>query len=156
MGKPFSKNARGVFILFASIVLFAVSAVLYRIHINPPANPEIRKKLSLIDRKLDEKGFRRWYFVSSGRRSQWYNDLLGTVKKSYHIRGMAIDIVVLDIDGDWVFDNRDISILEGINREVEREHPELVGAFGTYRKEGGLYANMVHLDTRGRPVRYDQ
>lgn len=142
--------------LFSSIAVIAAAAILYRMYINPPANPEVRKKLSLIDRKLDERGLRRWYFVSSGRRSTWYNDLLGTVKNSQHLKGKAIDIIVFDVDGDWVFDSRDIAILQDVNRQVEREHPELVGAFGTYRKEGGLYANMVHIDTRGRRVRYDQ
>ena len=156
MHNPLSKKRRRKVFLFSLLATIAAAAVLYRFHMNPPANPEVRKKLWLIDRKLDERGLRRWYFVSSGRRSAWYNNLLGTVKNSHHLKGKAIDIFVLDVDGDWVFDSRDISILEDVNREVEREHPELVGAFGTYRKEGGLYANMVHIDTRGRRVRYDQ
>jgi hypothetical protein len=142
-------------VLVSVLAMFALS-VLYRVFINPPANPEVRTKLALIDRKLEEKGYRRWYFVSSGRRSAWYNDLLGTVNNSYHLKGKAVDIIVLDIDADWIFNGSDISILEGVNSEVEKEHPELVGAFGTYRKEGGIYSNMVHLDTRGRRVRYDQ
>ena len=139
-----------------SISLCIATAILYRTVINPPADQEVRMKLALMEEKLKGRGYRTLFFVSSGKRSPWYNDLLGTVKNSYHLQGKAIDIMVLDIDGDWVFDGRDISILEDINREVERVHPELVGAFGTYRKEGGIYANMVHLDTRGRRVRYDQ
>lgn len=143
-------------VLIASIFLCMALAVLYRLFINPPADPEVRRKLALIGEKLEKKGYRTLYFVSSGRRDKWYNDLLGTVKNSYHLQGKAIDVMVLDIDGDWVFDGRDISILEDINREVENEYPGLIGAFGTYRKEGGIYANMVHLDTRGRRVRYYQ
>ena len=138
------------------ILVLITSIILYKIFINPPANKEVRYKLSLIDKELKTQGYRRWYFLSSGKRSKWYNDFLKTVKNSQHLKGNAIDIIVFDIDGDWLFNEKDISILERINANVEKNHPRLTGAFGTYRKEFGIYFNMVHLDTRGKRVRYDQ
>jgi uncharacterized protein YcbK (DUF882 family) len=133
---------------------FVFIFVLYKIFINPAANEEVRHKLSLIDKKLEERDHRRWYFVSSGKRSVWYNNLLKTAKKSYHLKGMAIDIMIWDIDGDWRFTTKDIAILEKLNAEVEKENPKLVGGFGTYLKEGGIYRYMVHIDTRGKKKRY--
>ena len=138
------------------IIVLITSIILYKIFINPLANKEVRFKLSLIDKELKSQGYRRWYFVSSGKRSKWYNDFLKTVKNSQHLKENAIDIIVFDIDGDWLFNETDISILEKINAKVEKNHLELTGAFGTYRKEGGIYNNMIHIDTRGKRVRYDQ
>lgn len=137
------------------ICLGLIFLFLYRSYINPPANERTRYKLSLLEEKLSSQGYRSWFFVCSGKRSVWYNARIGGKANSYHLSGSAIDILVFDIDGDWKFDQKDIAILEKLNRSVEREHPELVGGFGTYRKEGGLYGFMVHLDTRGKKVRYD-
>jgi hypothetical protein len=148
----FLRGSMSFLLIFgAMVVLFLI----YRVYINPPANKEVKYKLSLIKENLAKRGYRTWYFICSGKRSVWYNDLIGGKKKSFHLQGKAIDIIVFDINGDWVFDQQDITVLEKINALVEKEHPELTGAFGTYRKEGGLNGFMVHLDTRGRKVRYD-
>ncbi len=79
--------------------------------------------------------------MSSGKRSKWYNDFLKTVKNSQHLKGNAIDIIGFDIDGDWLFNEKDISILERINANVEKNHPRLTGAFGTYEK------SLVYIST---------
>lgn len=138
------------------LILIIILFFLYKILINPPADFNTRHKLSLIDDKLRENGYHPHYFISSGKRYKWYNNFLRTAKKSYHLKSKAIDIIVFDIDGDFDFDNKDISILEKAAKSVEKENPHLIGAFGTYRKEGGIYYNMVHIDTRGYRVRYDQ
>jgi uncharacterized protein YcbK (DUF882 family) len=113
------------------------------------------KKLQLLELSLKDNGYKTRYVVISGKRSKRYNEFLSGAPRSYHLDGKAIDIWVLDIDGDWDFDNSDIRILEKLNAKIEAKHPELIGAFGTYRKAAGLDRNMVHLDTRGRKIRYD-
>ena len=77
-------------------------------------------------------------------------------KETQHIAGKAIDIYVLDIDGDNVFNRKDIKILEQANSLVEKNHPELTGAFGDYflDKHDYFTKHMIHIDTRGQKVRY--
>ena len=46
-----------------------------------------------------------------------------SAKKSNHLKGIAIDIYIFDINGDGRFNDVDIAILENSNNKVEREHP---------------------------------
>jgi uncharacterized protein YcbK (DUF882 family) len=142
---------KSIRILFIVLII----SLSYIVFICPPADDDVTKKLSLIGSELKKKGFKTRYIVISRKRYKWYNDLLKTAENSYHLKGKAIDIYVWDIDGDLRFTKKDIAILEKINSVVEKEHPELIGAFGTYTKKGGLDYFMVHIDTRGKKVRYD-
>lgn len=138
-----------------SLACFFLFFLLYRVLIHPTSDVAVLTKLQLLEDMLDANGYRSRYFVISGKRNKWYNDLINGAPRSLHLSGKAIDIWVVDIDGDWDFDNNDIRILEKLNAKIEATHPELTGAFGTYRKASCLDRNMVHIDTRGRTIRYD-
>jgi hypothetical protein len=75
---------------------------------------------------------------------------------SWHLKGKAIDVYVFDINGDNLFNKKDISILEQANKVVEKEHPELIGGFGDYFLDinGYFTKHMIHFDTRGYRHRY--
>ena len=122
-----------------------------------PANSNVNYKLYLIKNEISKRGYTNNWFIISGKRHSWYNKiLLNSSKKSYHLKGDAIDIYVLDIDNDGIFDSKDIQIIESANKEVELNHPELIGALGTYTNKGYFSKHMIHIDTRGYKKRYNE
>jgi uncharacterized protein YcbK (DUF882 family) len=122
-----------------------------------PANPEVKVKLDLIKKEIVSRGYNPRWFIISEKRQSWYNRLLpNSAKDSYHLKGKAVDIYVIDINGDGVFNNADIKIFDSCNKHVESGHPELLGAFGTYTTKGYLSSHMIHIDTRGKSKRYNK
>ena len=111
-----------------------------------PANSNVNYKLYLIKNEISKRGYTNNWFVISSKRHSWYNKILSnSAKKSYHLKGDAIDIYVLDIDNDGTF-----------NSKVELNHPELIGALGTYTNKGYFSKHMIHIDTRGYKKRYNK
>lgn len=120
------------------------------------ANKRVNQKLYSIKEEIKKKGFHNNWFVISTKRNSWYNKILiNSAKKSVHLKGDAIDIYVIDINGDFKFDSEDIKIFEDCNSIVEKKHPELVGSLGTYRNKGYFTKHMIHIDTRGYKKRYN-
>jgi uncharacterized protein YcbK (DUF882 family) len=142
-------------LLKISLVLVVLGLILVFLLIKNP-NESTLTKLDLVKKEITDRGYHNRWVVISGHRSGWYNNLLkNSAKKSYHLKGKAIDIFVFDIDGDWDFDSEDIKIIESVNRSVEKIHPELVGALGTYTTKDYFTKHTVHLDTRGYKRRYN-
>lgn len=138
--------------IFVSIV-FLITIVKFSFF--PSSNNDVQLKLELIKEEVKKMGHNTNWFVISEKRSKFYNTLLkNSTKNSYHLVGDAIDIYVIDVDGDFDFDEKDIKIIENANRIVEKKHKNLVGAFGTYRSKGYLTRHMIHIDTRGYKKRY--
>lgn len=55
--------------------------------------------------KLEEKGYQPKVYIICAKRPKWYNTLLvslsnGAAPKSRHLKGEALDILVLDINND--------------------------------------------------------
>lgn len=143
------------FLLKSLLILTVSILVVVFLFIKKP-NQETLKKLNLIKTELSNQGYHNRWFVISGHRTKWYNSLLKhSAKKSYHLKGKAIDIFVIDIDGDWDFDSQDIKIIESINKKIEKSHPNLIGAMGTYTTKDFFTKHTVHLDTRGYKRRYN-
>ncbi len=121
------------------------------------ADQKIVSKLKLIEKDLADKNYEANWIIISQKRYEILNSKLSkSAKKSNHLKGIAIDIYIFDINGDGRFNDVDIAILENSNNNVEREHPELIGGFGDYFIKGAGYftKHMIHLDTRGKKVRY--
>jgi hypothetical protein len=121
------------------------------------ADKKITRKLELIKLELNSKGYKTRWIIISQKRLSFFNDLLHNSKKnSWHLKGMAIDVYVFDINGDNLFNKEDISIIEQANKVVEKEYPELIGALGDYflDKHDYFTKHMIHFDTRGDKVRY--
>jgi hypothetical protein len=120
------------------------------------ANEKIKRKVDLIEQSLTDSGYRVRWIIISERRSKFINSLLpNSVKNSQHLIGNAIDVHVFDINGDGTFNKKDVDIVKKHNRLVEKAHPELKGAFGTYLNTLTSY-HTIHFDTRGRSVEYNK
>ena len=138
------RNSVLVAILFL-IILVSVKTIFFQ-----SPNKKVLTKLRLIEDEVFRKGYNPNWIIISGKRSQWYNDLLQhSVKNSHHIKGNAVDIYIFDIDCDGKFTELDIEILKSVNKKVEKNFPELKGFFGTYLDKGFLSKHMVHIDVRG-------
>ncbi|MFM7588419.1 MAG: hypothetical protein ACKO55_04820 [Bacteroidota bacterium] len=125
------------------------------------ADKEITRKFELIKIELKSKGYKASWIIISQKRLSFFNDLLPNSAKnknspSWHLKGKAIDIYVFDINGDNMFNNEDISIIEQANDVVEKEHPDLIGGLGDYIDDKHDYftRHMIHFDTRGYKHRY--
>ncbi len=106
--------------------------------------------------ELTDLGYKPRMFVISGRRYQLDNKILATFggasRKSRHMRGQAIDVVVLDINQDGVADRKDVEIVYGI---LDRKIIGNSGGVGTYKNESDFFSRqMVHFDLRGHHARW--
>jgi hypothetical protein len=149
---------KGYIILIVFLILL-ISAKFFFIR---RANDDVHLKVDLIKKELKTMGYRPVWFMISGKRDTFltdisYNNVKTKKGKSYHLTGQAIDVEVLDIDGDWDFDEKDIVLIEKANAIVEQNNPNLIGALGTYRGPDSdwLEWRQVHFDTRGTKKRYN-
>lgn len=88
--------------------------------------------------------------VHSGYRTPLHNRRVPRAAgDSRHQFGDAADVAV-DANGDGRVTSADITLIARAVETVERNHPDLVGGLGTYRR-GSPYA---HIDVRGRRSRW--
>lgn len=119
------------------------------------ANPKIKTKVQLIKESLIDAGYNPRWFTISEKRNKIFNSLLAnSAKKSHHLHGNAIDVYVIDIDGDGKFTQTDLDIVKRHNNRVERRNPHLRGGFGTYTSKS-IAKHMIHFDTRGYSTSYN-
>ena len=105
---------------------------------------------------LIEEGYAANYIITSTVRPKWFNDLLvkygGAASKSQHLEAKAIDIAVLDVNGDGSANSKDVNIVYDIlNKKIIGNK----GGIGTY-KNGNYFLDrqMVHFDSRGYRARW--
>jgi hypothetical protein len=119
------------------------------------ANEDVKTKIQLIEAELRSQNYHPKWVIISQKRSQYLNDLLAnSTKESFHLKGLAIDLFVFDINNDGSYDNEDIKLLIAAIHTVEASHPNLRGGFFDYTlpKHGIVARHMVHIDTRGSRV----
>jgi hypothetical protein len=119
------------------------------------ANPNIKLKVKLVKESLVKAGYNPRWFTISEKRNKYFNRLLpNSAKRSHHLHGNAIDVYVIDIDGDGKFTQTDLDIVKVHTKRVERKNPSLRGAFGTYTSKP-IAKHMIHFDTRGYSTSYN-
>jgi uncharacterized protein YcbK (DUF882 family) len=105
--------------------------------------------------ELIKQGHKDKLLVISSKRANWHNQILtlfGASSKSRHLSGDAIDIMVLDVNGDGEINSKDVDIVYKIldNKIVKDK-----GGLGTYKSENGIWnRQMVHLDCRQKRTRW--
>lgn len=146
--------------IFYTLLIVFVLLIGAKLFFVRPANKEVTFKLELIKKELRDMGHRPIWFMISGKRDEFltkisYNNLK---KGSPHLKGIAIDIEVIDIDGDFDFDEEDITLFVEANRRVEKNFPDLKGSLGTYRGPNSdwLEWHQIHIDTKGISKRYNK
>lgn len=117
-------------------------------------NPVVITSYQTLKKNLNSDGYQADIFVVSAKRAEWHNQLLtyfGAASKSQHLKGNAIDIVVLDVNDDGVYDDKDVDIVTFQLERIIRDR----GGIGTYKTERFLWnRQMVHFDCRGNRARW--
>lgn len=121
-------------------------------------NEQSKKYLAELEEMLILEKYSPSYFVLSGRRWKLDNYLLnkfgGAAKNSVHKKGQAIDIIILDVNGDGVSDHKDVDIVYNI---LDKKVIKNKGGLGSYKKESGfLNRQMIHFDSRGKKARWNR
>lgn len=149
------KMKRKTLLWTISIFISILALAFYLTHL--PSNDNIHEKKKLISLKLKEKGFNGGFVIISEKRHRWYNKILSnSIDKSSHLRGMAMDFWIMDLNDDGKWNRKDIDLMVITINEIEKEHPELAGWTGTYHDKGALSSRMVHTDVSGIKNRWKQ
>lgn len=144
--KPLTK------VLIAVVIFISIKILFFL-----PGNSQVNYKLKMIENEISKRGYTNNWFIIGGKRHSWQNKLLSnSAKNSYHLKGEAIDIYVIDLNSDRIFNSEDIKIFESANEYVESTNPELVGALGTYTTKGYFTRHMIHIDISGYKKRYNK
>ncbi|MFK7972098.1 MAG: hypothetical protein AB8F95_17145 [Bacteroidia bacterium] len=105
---------------------------------------------------LVSQGYQDNMFVLSGRRWQADNWFLtkfgGAVSQSRHLKGEAIDVIILDVNADGTADAKDVDIVFNI---LDQDIIGNKGGIGTYKNNSDFFSQqMVHFDCRGKRARW--
>lgn len=109
--------------------------------------------------QIKAKGYAPNFWIISTIRPKFFNDFLvyinnGAARKSRHITGDAIDLVVLDVNQDGKTDKEDVRIVKNILAEDIIQNK---GGIGTYTSESNFFSRqMVHFDCRGNGARWER
>jgi uncharacterized protein YcbK (DUF882 family) len=106
--------------------------------------------------ELTKQGYKPAFYTLCGRRYWLDNALLsvlgGASIKSHHLKGEAIDIVVLDVNSDGEKNAQDVEIVYNI---LDKKIIGNKGGIGTYKTENDFFSRqMVHFDCRGTKARW--
>ena len=106
------------------------------------------QKLLLLKQLLQAKGYDPDGFtIRNGYRHPRYNEERGGARKSRHLYGEAIDLVIQDINRDGKYTSKDKDIvLEILENQVIKNE----GGIGRYPK-----SRTIHMDVRGYKARWD-
>lgn len=125
------------------VILLILAVAVYFVNFQK-GNEKIQRKKELIALKLIENGYDGYIRISE-KRYKWFNDLLSnSISNSHHLKGMAVDFWVMDLNGDGNWDKTDVELMVKTIKEVEKENPEVAGWTATYFNSGKLARRMVH------------
>ena len=107
---------------------------------------------------LRDRGYNSNLLVISTKRFALHNNIQvkysGAASKSRHLRGDAIDFLVLDINNDGKRNSKDVDIVAGI---LENEIMKDKGGIGTYKNEKSFIdRQMIHIDCREKKARWSR
>ncbi len=113
------------------------------------ANDRVHDKLAFIKEHLNEQGHNPKWIIISQKRGYVYNLLLhwkGTaVKNSEHLHGNAIDVFVLDIDGDGTYTYKDYELMQKAGRLYDKKINRKGAVAHYFKKKNSLDKHMVHI-----------
>jgi len=143
--------------LWTLLTIISLSIIIFLLYCNSlgKVNPLTVVYYAELKTELLKQGHKDKLLVISSKRANWHNQILtlfGASSKSRHLSGDAIDIIVLDVNGDGEMDSKDVDIVYKIfDSKIIRNK----GGLGTYKSEIGIWnRQMVHLDCRQKKIRW--
>lgn len=137
---------------FFLVLTLAVSAgFVYSTQIDTDGlHPLVVEKNEYLKTVLVKRGYRPDYFICSTKRAAWANALIpNAAKNSQHLHSRAIDIYIMDVDGDGDWDRRDVDIVWQALHDIDVWHPRYRGGLGTYHNDPFYTARRtLHFDVR--------
>lgn len=156
MKKFFKYFFRFILIVLVIVLLPSLIFWIQAISLNG-VNSKVISYNSQLKTQLKKDGYKANFVITSGKRWKFHNDFLvwsgsGAAKNSQHLRGNAIDIMVLDVNSDGSSNAKDVDIVYNIlNKKIIGSK----GGIGTYKNAGNFFdRQMVHFDCRGRRARW--
>ena len=142
-------------VLVSSFILAILIFLLYCNNL-ALANKKTVSYYKELKRRLKEKGYEPRLIVISTKRVAIHNNiqvkLSGAAKNSRHLKGDAIDFLVLDINDDGERNSADVDIVTEI---LEKEIMKGKGGIGTYKNDRSFTnRQMVHIDCRNERGRW--
>lgn len=119
-------------------------------------NPTAIQYLETLKTETIAQGYRPNFYVVSGKRAKFHNQLLarfgGAASDSRHLKGEAIDIIVLDINSDGNINSEDVDIIYKI---LDTQIIKNKGGLGSYKNDATRFnQQMIHFDCRGYRARW--
>lgn len=109
---------------------------------------EILYKIIELRQELEQNNYEKNGFeVRHGYRTPEHNESVGGASKSRHIKGEAVDMVILDVNKDGEYTDEDKQIVIDI---LEQKIIKNQGGIGKYPG-----TRTVHMDVRGYRARWD-
>lgn len=131
----------------ASIVLVGLGYLLMIFFGLLGANPDVHQKVSDIKTELIKQGYNPRWFIISQKRNKIYNKLLiNSVTKSKHLQAKAIDLYIIDIDGDGEYNKKDFDLIKNAALKCQQKNPETKGNTFDYFGRGYFSHHMVHVE----------
>lgn len=143
------KDMKKILIIACSICLICFG--IYSQIIQHSDNLTLQKKKELIKKEIINQGYSyNDVIIISEKRSKFLNSLLiNSAPNSTHLRGLAVDYWVMDLNQDGKWNSEDVYLLKNIILKVENNNEDVIGGLGLYFKSGMLSSRMVHTDVRG-------
>jgi hypothetical protein len=67
------------------------------------------------------------------------------VDDSKHLEGKAIDLYIIDINGDNQYDREDFKLIERAHNNIQKRENARIGDVFDYLKKGFFTRRMVHV-----------
>lgn len=138
-------GAKRVFVTFA--LSSAVSFALMHFTGLLGASEVVHSKVEALRNELVKQGYTPKWFIISQKRNKLYNSILAnSVVKTKHLEGKAIDLYIIDINDDGVYDLTDFKLIEKAHDRIQRQNGRFRGHVFNYLKKGFFSRRMVHVE----------
>ena len=143
----------------AIILIVVITIIVFFSYFNNTRliNPVTVRYYEELKQTLTQRGYKDQLLVICTKRNKWINEILVKVgdaaPDSRHLNGEALDFLVFDVNSDGRINSRDVDVVYQI---LDNEILKNSGGVGTYKKQGLLSKQMVHIDCRGYKARWNR